>query len=137
MTSRVGQVDNLRRIENPPNRQPQEPPRPGTNPRFPWPFLEFFAGGGMARLGLGPRWRCVFANETSEKKAQAYREEFSPWPELHVEDVSRLRAAALPDTDLHPMSYNDAYHVAGDGLAVPCVAWLEAHPLLPLAEAIR
>ena len=26
-------------------------------------WYEFFAGGGMARLGLGERWRCVFANE--------------------------------------------------------------------------
>ncbi len=96
----VGQVETgalwAGRIGNPPNRQPQEPPRPGTNPRSPWPFLEFFAGGGMARLGLGPRWRCVFANEISEKKARAYRENFSPCPELRVEDVSRLRAAELP-----------------------------------------
>jgi DNA (cytosine-5)-methyltransferase 1 len=26
-------------------------------------LFEFFAGGGMARLGLGPSWRCAFANE--------------------------------------------------------------------------
>jgi hypothetical protein len=26
-------------------------------------FFEFFAGSGMARIGLGPSWRCLFANE--------------------------------------------------------------------------
>ena len=24
-------------------------------------FYEFFAGGGMARMGLGPEWSCLFA----------------------------------------------------------------------------
>ncbi|MEY4830134.1 MAG: hypothetical protein RLZZ562_1930, partial [Planctomycetota bacterium] len=32
-------------------------------------FYEFFAGGGMARLGLGESWECLFANDFSEKKA--------------------------------------------------------------------
>ena len=36
-------------------------------------FYEFFAGGGMARLGLGSSWNCLFANDFSEKKAAAYR----------------------------------------------------------------
>ena len=27
----------------------------------PLSFYEFFAGGGMARLGLGPAWTCAFA----------------------------------------------------------------------------
>ncbi|MCG8443102.1 MAG: DNA cytosine methyltransferase [Caulobacterales bacterium] len=35
-------------------------------------FYEFFAGGGMARIGLGPRWRCLFANDLDRKKADAY-----------------------------------------------------------------
>jgi DNA (cytosine-5)-methyltransferase 1 len=26
-------------------------------------FVELFAGGGMARLGLGDGWQCVFAND--------------------------------------------------------------------------
>ena len=26
-------------------------------------FAEFFAGGGMARLGFGAGWRCTFAND--------------------------------------------------------------------------
>ncbi|MBZ5583389.1 MAG: DNA cytosine methyltransferase [Acidobacteriia bacterium] len=61
-----------------------------------WGFSEFFAGGGMARLGLGPRWRCVFANEICEKKARAYRLNFGPSPELRVADVWELAAADLP-----------------------------------------
>jgi DNA (cytosine-5)-methyltransferase 1 len=36
-------------------------------------FYEFFAGGGMARAGLGQEWTCVFANNTDERKAAAYR----------------------------------------------------------------
>jgi DNA (cytosine-5)-methyltransferase 1 len=26
-------------------------------------FYEFFAGGGMARAGLGEDWQCLFAND--------------------------------------------------------------------------
>src|SRR5689334_8990059 len=59
-------------------------------------FYEFFAGGGMARLGLGPGWSCLFANDVSEKKAVAYRANFGPAPELVVEDVRRLSYSQLP-----------------------------------------
>lgn len=59
-------------------------------------FYEFFAGGGMARLGLGPRWQCLFANEICAKKAAAYRGNFGPSPELIVDDVRRLSCSHLP-----------------------------------------
>lgn len=59
-------------------------------------FYEFFAGGGMARLGLGPGWRCVFANDIHPKKAAAYRAHFADAPELHVGDVAALTVADLP-----------------------------------------
>ena len=36
-------------------------------------FYEFFAGAGMARAGLGDRWRCLFANDFDQKKAATYR----------------------------------------------------------------
>ena len=36
-------------------------------------FYEFFAGGGMARAGLGEDWRCLFANDFDAKKVDAYR----------------------------------------------------------------
>jgi DNA (cytosine-5)-methyltransferase 1 len=39
-------------------------------------FYEFFAGGGMARLGLGERWECLFANDFDAVKAAAYRDNF-------------------------------------------------------------
>lgn len=35
-------------------------------------FYEFFAGGGMARAGLGTDWQCVFANDFDPKKASTY-----------------------------------------------------------------
>ena len=40
-------------------------------PRF--TYYDFFAGGGMAGMGLGSRWRCTFANDIDEVKASAYR----------------------------------------------------------------
>jgi DNA (cytosine-5)-methyltransferase 1 len=59
-------------------------------------FYEFFAGGGMARLGLGNHWNCLFANEWSAKKAQSYRANFSSAPELKVEDIWKLSPRDLP-----------------------------------------
>ncbi|MDO1559384.1 DNA cytosine methyltransferase [Brevundimonas sp. 2R-24] len=38
-------------------------------------FMEFFAGGGMARLGL-EGWRCLYANDLDPMKARAYAENF-------------------------------------------------------------
>jgi DNA (cytosine-5)-methyltransferase 1 len=59
-------------------------------------FYEFFAGAGMARLGLGAGWRCLFANEICEKKAAAYRANFPPAHELAVRDVATLTCDDLP-----------------------------------------
>src|SRR5712692_7052046 len=66
-------------------------------------WCEFFAGGGMARLGLGDAWKCVFANEWCEKKAAAYAARFGAGqppvcPELKVEDVAKLTTVDLPGT---------------------------------------
>lgn len=52
----------------------------------------------MARLGLGPNWNCVFANDFSEKKADAYRSFFGPSPELTVADVASLTTTDLLGT---------------------------------------
>ena len=41
----------------------------------------------------------------------------------------------LPDSYVLPANYNDSYHLAGDGLAVPVVSWLERHLLTPLVQA--
>lgn len=59
-------------------------------------WYEFFAGGGMARLGLGTAWKCAFANDICEKKAIAYRAFFGPSPELVVDDVTNLSTTRLP-----------------------------------------
>jgi DNA (cytosine-5)-methyltransferase 1 len=63
--------------------------------RHPW--YEFFAGGGLARLGLGERnWQCTFANDICEKKAAAYRAAFKSATELKVGDIAALTADDLP-----------------------------------------
>ena len=58
-------------------------------------FYEFFAGGGMARAGLGKNWRCVFANDFDSKKATTYS---ANWGDkgLLVGDVAKLTTADLP-----------------------------------------
>src|SRR3984885_3100654 len=58
-------------------------------------YYEFFAGGGMARAGLGPGWSCAFANDFDLKKSISYHDN---WGEdvLKVEDVRKLSAAHLP-----------------------------------------
>jgi DNA (cytosine-5)-methyltransferase 1 len=61
-----------------------------------FPFYEFFAGGGMARLGLGERWRCLFANDCCEKKARAYRSNFGQSPELVIRDIAQVSKDELP-----------------------------------------
>ncbi|PDW03951.1 DNA cytosine methyltransferase [Candidatus Viridilinea mediisalina] len=65
--------------------------------RSPLTFLEFFAGGGLARMGLGPDWSCLFANDISEKKAQVYRQNFPPADELCVLDIAQVTVAQIPD----------------------------------------
>jgi DNA (cytosine-5)-methyltransferase 1 len=60
-------------------------------------WYEFFAGGGMARLGLGERnWECTFANDICEKKAAAYQDAFKPARELKIGDISALSTKDLP-----------------------------------------
>lgn len=58
-------------------------------------FYEFFAGGGMARAGLGSGWTCLFANDFDPKKGEAYA---ANWGRdvLRVGDVAALSAADLP-----------------------------------------
>lgn len=60
-------------------------------------FYEFFAGGGMARIGLGEGWSCAFANDFDPVKAQTYRANFADADEhFHTGDVFKLEAADLP-----------------------------------------
>ncbi|MFT4793631.1 MAG: DNA (cytosine-5)-methyltransferase 1 [Paracoccaceae bacterium] len=58
-------------------------------------FYEFFAGGGMARIGLGDGWTCALANDFDKMKCRAYRDNFGD-DHLIERDVSQLSAADLP-----------------------------------------
>jgi DNA (cytosine-5)-methyltransferase 1 len=58
-------------------------------------YYEFFAGGGMARAGLGEGWRCLFANDFDRKKAESYRANWGG-EELHVGDVGEISTGQLP-----------------------------------------
>lgn len=77
---------------------PDAAPTPGPGAAAPRgrDVLEFFAGGGMARLGLGPRWRPVFVNEWDPKKAAAYAAHHGSDPPVVVEDVAKLAVDDLP-----------------------------------------
>jgi len=57
-------------------------------------YYEFFAGGGMARAGLGDGWRCLFANDISEKKGEAYRANWGD-DDLWVGDVFKVKVKQL------------------------------------------
>ena len=59
-------------------------------------FYEFFAGGGMARLGLGNRWDCIFANDFSEDKCKSYSANFPDAKELKCCDINDISASELP-----------------------------------------
>lgn len=58
-------------------------------------FYEFFAGGGMARAGLGSDWQCLFANDISSIKGQSYKENWSD-EHLLVKDIYDVRLKDLP-----------------------------------------
>ncbi len=62
---------------------------------MPYTFTEFFAGGGMARAGLGASWRCLFANDFDPMKVAAYQ---ANWGSDHIKsgDVARLTLSDLP-----------------------------------------
>lgn len=58
-------------------------------------FYEFFAGGGMARAGLGPGWTCLFANDFDHKKGLSYQANWGTGGELKIGDVRKVRATEL------------------------------------------
>jgi len=62
-------------------------------------FLEFFAGGGMAHVGLSGRFDCAFANDIDAMKCATYRANF---PDVRIEraDVWNLSPASLPTAGL-------------------------------------
>ena len=60
-------------------------------------FYEFFAGGGMARAGLGTAWTCLFSNDIDKKKADAYKDNWGS-DEILVKDVGKVCTCELPST---------------------------------------
>jgi DNA (cytosine-5)-methyltransferase 1 len=58
-------------------------------------FLEFFAGAGLARLGLEPEWECAWSNDIDETKGAAYVGNFGD-DDFVLDDVANIRAADLP-----------------------------------------
>ncbi|HEX6859827.1 MAG TPA: DNA cytosine methyltransferase [Caulobacteraceae bacterium] len=61
----------------------------------PLTFYEFFAGGGMARIGLGQAWHCAFANDFDPVKVAAYRANFGD-EDIVQGDVWNLSPGHLP-----------------------------------------
>ena len=59
-------------------------------------FYEFFAGGGMARAGLGAGWTCMFANEFDTKKGAIYNANWGEPSALKLADVRTLATADAP-----------------------------------------
>ena len=58
-------------------------------------FYEFFAGGGMARTGLGDAWTCLLANDFDPLKTATYAANFGDG-HLKSGDVFTLTADDLP-----------------------------------------
>jgi DNA (cytosine-5)-methyltransferase 1 len=61
-------------------------------------FYEFFAGGGMARAGLGSEWTCLFANDFDTKKGLTYQRNWGTGGELTIDDVRNIKTNDLPGT---------------------------------------
>lgn len=59
-------------------------------------WAEFFAGGGMARAGLGTNWSCVFSNDNDIKKIESYRENWSSDHLIHC-DIQSVPIDLVPD----------------------------------------
>ncbi|WP_457647648.1 DNA cytosine methyltransferase [Profundibacter sp.] len=62
---------------------------------MPRTFYEFFAGGGMARAGLGESWKCLLANDFDRKKGETYRRN---WGDDHliVDDIRNIAPEEMP-----------------------------------------
>ena len=60
-------------------------------------FYEFFAGGGMARAGLGPGWRCLFANDFDAKKGAVYEANWGAGA-FTLGDIGAVDPHQLPGT---------------------------------------
>jgi DNA (cytosine-5)-methyltransferase 1 len=58
-------------------------------------FYEFFAGGGMARTGLGDGWKCLFANDFDFRKGLTYQANFGA-EGLKIGDIRHVTPTDMP-----------------------------------------
>jgi DNA (cytosine-5)-methyltransferase 1 len=58
-------------------------------------FYDFFAGAGLATMGLRHAWECVWANDIDLNKGRVYKANFGPG-HFHPGDVAGYTAADLP-----------------------------------------
>ena len=91
----------------------------------------------MARAGLGPGWRCLFANDVDTAKAHAYRANFGG-EDLTVGDIRALDAAGLPGSpDLVWGSFPcQDLSLAGNGAGLDGERSGTFHALWRLVEAL-
>lgn len=61
--------------------------------------LDFFAGGGLVRLGLAPEFETVWANDNCPKKRAVYVAN-SSWGEFHLGKIEDVQGKDLPAADL-------------------------------------
>lgn len=61
---------------------------------MPYNFYEFFAGGGMARAGLGAGWQCLFANDFDPMKAATYTANWGG-SDFVCDDVANIKPGDL------------------------------------------
>lgn len=101
-------------------------------------FYEFFAGGGMARLGLGPKWTCLFANDFDPQKCESYRRNWGG-DELRHGDVAQLTTTNLPEVaDLAWASFPcQDLSVAGSGAGLSGARSGTFWPFWRLMEELR
>jgi DNA (cytosine-5)-methyltransferase 1 len=82
-------------------------------------YLEFFAGGGMVRAGLGGRWKCLFANDFDPLKVKVYADNWGD-KEIAGDDIHKVTTEHLPRrADLAWASFPcQDLSAAGNGLGI-------------------
>jgi len=58
-------------------------------------FYDFFAGAGLARLGLGDPWMCSWANDIDPGKREVYEQNFGG-EHFHPGDIAEVDPGSLP-----------------------------------------
>lgn len=67
-------------------------------------FLEFFAGAGLARKGLEPDWRCLWANDIDPSKQRIYEANYGTG-DFQPGDIAAVKALQLPTADMAWVSF--------------------------------